>query len=88
VVHSVEELLAELEKYPSEDVYIIGGESIYQQMLPYCDTAHVTQIDHEYQADAFFPNLDKDPAWEMTAEGEEETYFDLEYRFVRYNRKK
>ena len=88
VVHSVEELLAELKKYPSEDVYIIGGESIYQQMLPYCDTAHVTQIDHEYQVDAFFPNLDEDPAWEMTAEGEEETYFDLEYRFVRYNRKK
>ena len=88
VVNSVEELLAELKKYPSEDVYIIGGESIYQQMLPYCDTAHVTQIDHEYQADAFFPNLGEDPAWEMTAEGEEETYFDLEYRFFRYNRKK
>lgn len=88
VVHSVEELLSELKKYPSKDIYIIGGESIYQQMLPYCDTAHVTQIDHEYQADAFFPNLDEDPAWEMTAEGEEETYFDLEYRFVRYNRKK
>ena len=88
VVHSIEELLEELKKYPSRDVYIIGGESIYQQMLPYCDTAHITQIDHEYQADAFFPNLDKEPEWEMTAEGEEETYFDLEYRFVRYNRKK
>ena len=88
VVHSIEELLEELKKYPSKDVYIIGGESIYKQMLPYCDTAHVTQIDHEYQADAFFPNLDEDPEWEMTAEGEEETYFDLEYRFVRYNRKK
>ena len=88
VVHSIEELLEELKKYPSRDVYIIGGESIYQQMLPYCDTAYITQIDHEYQADAFFPNLDKDPEWELTAEGEEETYFDLEYRFVRYNRKK
>ena len=88
VVHSVEALLEELKKYPSKDVYIIGGESIYQQMLPYCDTAHVTQIDHEYQADAFLPNLDEDPEWELTAEGEEETYFDLEYRFVRYERKK
>ena len=88
VVHSIEELLEALKAYPSKDVYIIGGESIYRQMLPYCDTAHVTQIDHEYQADAFFPNLDEDPEWEMTAEGEEETYFDLEYRFVRYNRKK
>lgn len=88
VVHSIEELLEELKKYPTESVYIIGGESIYRQMLPYCDTAHVTQIDHEYQADAFFPNLDEDPEWELTAEGEEETYFDLEYRFVRYSRKK
>ena len=87
VVHSIEELLEELKKYPTESVYIIGGESIYRQMLPYCDTAHVTQIDHEYQADAFFPNLDEDPEWELTAEGEEETYFDLEYRFVRYERK-
>ncbi len=88
VVHSIEELLEKLKKYSSEDVYIIGGESIYQQMLPYCDTAHITQIDHAYQADAFFRNLDEDPEWELTAEGEEETYFDLEYRFVRYNRKK
>ncbi len=88
VVHSIEELLEELKKYPTESVYIIGGESIYRQMLPYCNTAHVTQIDHEYQADAFFPNLDEDPEWELTAEGEEETYFDLEYRFVRYSRKK
>ena len=88
VVHSIQELQEELKKYPSKDVYIIGGESIYQQMLPYCDTAHVTQIDHEYQADAFLPNLDEDPEWELTAEGEEETYFDLEYRFVRYERKK
>ena len=42
VVHSVEALLEELKQYPSEDVYIIGGESIYKQLLPYCDTAHIT----------------------------------------------
>ncbi len=86
VVHSVEELLEELKKYPSEDVYIIGGTSIYEQLLPYCDTAHVTRIDHAYEADAFFPDLDADPAWKITAESEEETYFDLEYRFVKYER--
>ena len=76
-----------IKKYPSEDVYVIGGESIYKQLLPYCDTALVTRIDHEYRADAFFPNLDEDPAWEMVSEGEEENYFDLEYRFTRYERK-
>lgn len=88
VVHSIEELLKELEKYDSEDIYIIGGESIYRQMLPWCDTAHVTMIDYAYQADAFFPNLDRDPEWEITADSEEQTYFDIPYTFVRYSRKK
>ena len=88
VVHSIEELLKELEKYDSEDIYIIGGESIYRQMLPYCDTAHVTMIDYAYQADAFFPDLDRDPEWEITADSEEQTYFDIPYTFVRYSRKK
>ena len=37
IVHSVEEMVEELKKYNSEDVYVIGGESIYRQLLPYCD---------------------------------------------------
>lgn len=88
VVNSVEELLDELKSYPSEDVYIIGGESIYRQMLPYCDVAHVTKIDHAYEADTFFPNLDMDEDWEITADSDEQTYFDIPYQFVKYERKK
>lgn len=88
VVHSIEELLEELKKYPEEDIYIIGGESVYRQMLPYCKVAHITRIDHEYQADTYFPNLDKDSGWEITAESDEQTYFDIPYEFVKYERKK
>ena len=88
VCHSVEETLEELKKYPSEDVYIIGGDTIYQQFLPYCDTAHVTRMEHAYDADAWFPNLDEDPEWELTGQSEEKTYFDLEFTFCRYERKK
>ena len=87
VVHSIEELLEELKQYHTEDVYIIGGTSIYEQMLPYCDTAHVTKIDYEYQADAHFPNLDEDDEWEIVASSEEHTYFDVEYYFLKYKRK-
>lgn len=86
-VHSVEELLEELKKYPSEDVYIIGGESVYRQLLPYCDTVHVTKIQHAYEADTYFPDLDQDPDWEITAESDEQIYFDLPYTFLRYERK-
>ena len=46
----------------TEDVFIIGGASVYRQMLPYCDLAHVTKIDYAYQADTYFPNLDELPA--------------------------
>lgn len=87
VVHSVEELLEELKKYADEDIYIIGGESVYRQMLPYCNVAHVTKIDHEYEADAYFPNLDEDGEWEITADSDELTYFDIAYQFLKYERK-
>ncbi len=86
VVHSKEELLEELKKYPKEDIFIIGGESVYRMMLPYCTTAHVTKTDYAYDADTWFPNLDEMPEWKITAEGEEETYFDIEYQFLKYER--
>lgn len=87
-VHNMEELSKELEKYHSEDIYIIGGESIYRQLLPQCDTALITKIDYEYQADAWFPDLDEMEEWEITEESEEQTYFDLEYYFRKYERKR
>lgn len=87
ICHSVEEVLEELKKYNSEDVYIIGGDSIYKEFLPYCDVAHVTRTDHVHDADAWFPNLEEDPAWVLTGESEEKTYFDLEFRFCRYERR-
>ena len=85
VVHSVEEAVEECGRYDGE-VYVIGGESIYRAMLPYCDTALVTKIDHAYEADTYFPNLDEHPEWELTGETEEQTYFDLEYVFAKYER--
>ena len=88
VVHGLEELFACLKDYDTKDVYVIGGESVYRQLLPYCDTAHITKIDHAYEADAYFPNLDKLPEWEITADSEEQTYFDITYHFLKYERVK
>ena len=88
VVHSIRELMDELKKYDDNDIFVVGGASVYEQMLPYCDTAHITKIDYTYQADAHFPNLDAMPEWELTADSDEQTYFDLEYYFLKYQRKK
>ncbi len=86
VVHTVDELLEELKKYDEEEIYVIGGETVYRQLLPYCKVAHVTKVHHAYAADTYFPNLDEMDDWLVTGVSEEQTYFDLEYEFVRYER--
>ena len=88
IVHSLDELHEELKKYNSEDIYVIGGEKIYEQLLDECDVAHITKIDYAYDADAHFPNLDEKPEWVVTADSEEQTYFDLEFYFYKYERRK
>jgi len=86
VVHSMDELHQELGKYKSEDIYVIGGDSIYKQMVDECDLALVTYVDYAYDADAYFPNLDEKDNWELVEESEEQTYYDLEFYFRAYKR--
>ena len=86
VVHSVEEALLLVEGEDPQKVFCIGGESIYRQFLPYSDTAYITKIDHSYDADAHFPDLDRDAQWEIAETSEEQTCFDLTYHFVTYRR--
>lgn len=86
IVHSLDELLDKLKEIPDDEIYIIGGSSVYDMMLPYCNTVHVTKIDHKYEADAYFPDLDASDEWRITAESDEQVYFDLTYRFIKYER--
>jgi len=88
VVQSIEEALEAVDDYESEDIYVIGGASIYKQMLDLCDVAHVTKIVYNYDADSYFPNLDESKEWELVDESEEQTYYDLIYTFCKYKRKK
>lgn len=88
VVNSIDEAMEAVKDYSPEDVYVIGGASIYEQMLPYCDVAHITKIDYVYKADTYFPNLDNNEEWVLTEESEEQTYYDLIYTFCKYKRKK
>ena len=87
IVHSMEEALLELKKYEEDRIYIIGGGKVYQEFLPYCNRVYVTKVDYQYEADTFFPNLDKSDEWVMTHDSEEQTYYDLEYYFTIYQRR-
>lgn len=87
IVHSIDELYETIKGIDTDDVYIIGGQSIYEQFIDCCDTAFVTKIDFDYSADRYFPNLDADEAWECVSESEEMTYYNLEYTFCKYVRR-
>lgn len=84
VCHSVPELLRELESYASDEVYIIGGQSVYEQFLPYCDTAYVTYMKREFCPDTYFPNLERMGNWKLAKCGEEKEYEGLRFEFRTY----
>ena len=88
IVHSIEELIKELEKEKTREAYCLGGESIFKALLPYTDTIHLTKINFNYEANRYFPNLKEKKDWHQTNESEESTYFDLEYKNIEYKKKK
>ena len=70
------------------DAFVIGGGSVYAALLDACDTAYITKIDAAWpEADAFFPDLDKDPAWAVAEEGEPLEDGGFSFRYVTYRRR-
>ena len=86
VCHSTDELFKQLERYDSDTVYVIGGSSVYEQLLPYCDTAYVTKVDTSKPADKFFPNLDETSDWKVVSEGDEQEHNGVKFRFTTYKK--
>ncbi len=86
VCHSLKELFSVLEPYAPEDVWVIGGEVVYKQLLPYCSDAYVTKIEADAAAaDKYFPNLEESADWEMTSCSEPFVHEDISYRFAHYS---
>ena len=70
VVGSLEELFAEIGKYPKDDVFVVGGAMLYSTLLPYCDEVIATKVDADGGAEVFFENLDALENWSMISAGE------------------
>ena len=70
VAHSIDELHKILEDFDTDSVWVIGGMSIYRQLLPCCNRAYVTVIDADFVKDAYFPDLDEMPEWKRVFTGE------------------
>ena len=81
-VTSVEALL----RTAGEDAFVIGGQQVYEQLLPHCERVHVTKVLADAPADAFFPNLDEDPAWRIASVSDVLTESGISFQYVEYCR--
>ena len=79
IVHSVDEALALAE----EDAFVIGGASIYQAMLPYCDKVYLTKVYADAEADVFFPSL---CGWQVVRRSEMQEENGLRFQYIDYMR--
>ena len=93
VLRSVEELIAYEKAHPEENIVVVGGASVYKQLLPYCETAYVTRFDASFKKDAYFPNLDENPSWQCIfvsethySNGATDTKDGMPYCFTEYRR--
>ena len=83
-VSSVQELDAELSKYNSEDIFVIGGASVYALMLDRCKYAYVTKVAADGCAEVFFPNFDEKKNWKLVEQSQSVSDGDYEIQFCKY----
>lgn len=86
IVHSIKELLVLCANFKSENIYVIGGQSVYEQCIQYCDTAYVTMINSERVADAFFPNLLMNEEWVLKDNSADKHEGKFKYTFLTFKR--
>lgn len=86
IVHGEYELFDAIAQYRPDDVYLIGGGTLYTRFYRYCNRLYVTKIDADLGADTFIPDFDEDPGYEIISESEPVTENGLTFRFVVYQK--
>lgn len=84
VCKSLMQLFEELKKYPSDDIFVIGGAMLYKTLLPYCKKVLVTKVNADGNAQVFFENLDKHDSWVCESEGQAIITNGFEIKFTTY----
>lgn len=87
IVHSPAEARERIAALPPDDVFVIGGQAVYELFLDECRLAYVTRVDAAAPADRFFPDLDARPEWVQIAAQPPVTENGLQYRFTIYERR-
>ena len=90
IVHSTEELICFLgdNKFDRDKVFVVGGGSVYSELLLFTDMVYVTKVFAKKEADTFFPNLDEYDDWEVVSSSDIKEYEGIKFRFDTYAKKK
>lgn len=89
IVHSVQEVAEAISDYNTDDVYIIGGASVYEIFCDYCDEAYVTMVEKDGGADKFMVNLSEKQNWELAEKSEKKRTEDgIEFTFCTFKNNK
>lgn len=87
VCGSLPMLLEKLREFAPEDIFVIGGEMVYRQLLPYCSKAYITKVNSDGWATEFFPDIDADNNWELLHKGHRQVHCGTEFCFCEYGNK-
>ncbi len=87
VVNSFNELFEELKKYNEDDIFVIGGGKVYNDLYPYCSEAYITKVDAIVNADTYLHNFDDDKGWLLTYASELHENNGLKFTFNTYKNK-
>ena len=85
-VASIDELLERVKDIPDDELCVIGGETVYRQLLPYCHKAYITKTNIAVPAEKFFPDLDSITEWKIVYESEVMEENGLKFQYVNYDR--
>lgn len=85
ICNTMEQLLALIANFRSDDVFVIGGGMMYRQLMPYCDTAHITKMRFDGEAETCIPNLDEIATWSVSSETDLREHDGIPYSFVTYH---
>jgi len=84
VAHGLQALFDLLKNYSNDDIFVAGGEAVYNQLLPYCENGYVTRINAVYEADKYLPNISQIPEWKKISQSEESNHNGISFSFNKY----
>lgn len=83
-VHNLNELFHAIKAYPQDDVFVVGGASVYRTLFPYCTEILVTKVEADGGAEVFVPNLDESEDYELAYQSEAQEDNGYTIRFCTY----